>query len=216
MSNEERRRAHTSKELRRLVDYNNRYDGTVPREYRSLEELEVATSFAYWLEEETGIVLTDLKSNPHDPPDCLAIQGSTVVGIEITELVDPEVRRTRIQMVQQVMSSRDGEPRLQQLRDNVPALSELTLKTSLSHDRKRFLSLLAEAIQKKDEKLSRCAQQMPVYVVVFSRDLWVEERVVSSFLENVTFRADNITGAWFQGDYYDGEYPTLELPINQF
>lgn len=215
MSNEERKKAHTRRELRRLVDYNNRYDGTVPREYRSLEELEVARLFACWLEEKTGIVLTDLKSNPDDPPDCLAFQGSTVVGIEITELVDPDVRRTRIQIVQQVMSTRDGEPETQQLRDNMHALSEMTFKTSLNHDRERFLSLLAEAIQKKDEKLSRCAQRMPVYVVVFSRDLWLEEKIVSSFLENVTFRADNITGAWLQGDYYDGEYPMLELPINQ-
>lgn len=214
MSNEKRREAHTSKELRRLVEYNNRCDGTMPREDRSLEELEVARQFAYWLEEKTGIVLTDMKSNPDDPPDCLAFQGSTVVGIEVTELVDPDVRRTRIQIVQQIMSTRDGEPVTQELRENMHALSELTFKTSLSRDGGRFLSLLAEAIQRKDEKLSRCAQRMPVYVVVFSRDLWLEETIVSSFLESATLRADNITGAWFRGDYYNGECPILELPID--
>lgn len=204
MSNEERREAHTSKELRRLVEYNSRYDGTVPREYRSLEELEVARHFADWMEEKAGLVLTDLKCNPNDPPDCLAFQGSTLVGIEITELVDPNVRRTRIQIWQQRMSTGDGEPETQQLRDNMHALSELTFKTSLSLDRERFLSLLAEAIQKKDEKLGRCAQRMPVHVVVFSRDVWLEETIVSSFLEGHTFCAHNLTGAWFQGDYYNG------------
>lgn len=214
MRNEDRKAVHTLDELRRLVEYNNRRDGTVPREYRSLEELEVARHFAHWLEEKTRIALTGLKANPDDPPDCLAFQGGTEVGIEITELADPDVRRTRIQVVEQFMSNRGGEPETQQLRDSMHALSELTFKTSLCRDRERFLRLLAEAIQKKDEKLSRCAQRMPVYIVVFSRDPWLEQTIISSFLQGATFRTDNITGAWFQGDYYNGEYPMLELPID--
>ena len=214
MSVQEKMELRTLDELRKLVEYNNRCDGTVPREYRTLEELDVARDFARWLKKQTGITLRDLRSNPNDPPDCLASQGRETVGIEITELVDAEVRRARVRLYQQVMSSRSDGLGEQQWYDPAHILAELTYKTSLCHDQQRFLRLLRKSIQEKDKKLAGCAQRMPVYVVIFSRDLWLEEEIVSRFLQGTVFRAANIAGAWFRGDYYNGEYPILELPMD--
>ena len=214
-TDEQRKEAFTYEELRRLVEYTNTRDGTAPRAYQSQEEMEVARDFALQLKKRTGIMITDLQCNNDDPPDCIAYHDGELVGIEITELADRQVRHARIRLVQQWMSTRDDKADDQQCIDHVHALYDLTFETSLRHDRERFLRNLRNSLRGKDEKLGTCVQHMLVHLVVFTRDPWLDEETVSSFLQGETFRMNNIDKAWFLGDYYGGEYPIQELPIDQ-
>ena len=199
MKNDDRKESRLLDNLRRLVEYNNKRDGTVPRNYQPLEELEVARILVSWLGNHKGIILDNLTHNSDDPPDCLACRDDNTIGIEITELVDNKTRHARIKLHEQVK--------------DISVLSNVLLDTSLCHDQERFLDLLGKAIRKKDEKLSNCAQRMPVYLAVFSRDLWLDEETVSQFLHGITFHVKNISGVFFQGDYYNGRYPIQELSI---
>ena len=202
-------------ELQKLIYSHNARDGTFPRSYQQLDELDVARDVVSWLEDNKIISLTDLRCNPDDPPDCLAFLDGCTVGIEITELADPKARYDRIKMFEEMESLAGDRPMKQWPGDYLAALSNTTLNTSLCHDKEHFLRLLDDTIQKKDRKLSRSAERMPVYLVIFSRDLWLDDETVSQFLEGVILRVRNISGVFFQGDYVPGGHPIRELRITR-
>ena len=77
----DRHTRETIEEVRKLVDYVNEHDGTFPREHREGQELDVATCFARWYQKKEGILVSELRNNPNDPPDCLARVDDRVIGV---------------------------------------------------------------------------------------------------------------------------------------
>ena len=199
-------------EASRLSNYQNEHDGTVPRVYREIEEKEVAECFAKWYREHRGIELTRVRNNPCDPPDCVAERNGQEIGIEVTELVDQQVREELIGHVV-AKTSETGKSMSEWPRRDIADIGGYEFNQSLRHNPELLVKILRYRIAKKDETLKDCAENMDVFLVIFFRDRWLEKGFMTQLLSGRQFDAVNIHGVFLRGSFED-DYPIWELTMN--
>lgn len=126
----------------------------------------VAQEFADALAHTEGHNLTNVVSNPNDPPDCFATVGDRRVGIELVELVDAKA----------LANAKNGVSSY--------AISGQFLETQWDHD--RFKVELNAVIDRKDAKY---AAKNLIFdcLLVHTGEPWLMPNDVEGWLADTTF-----------------------------
>ena len=103
------------KAVQEAIDFQNQRgpgsDHVVPShpELRQATERCIAQQFADAYARQYGKEITCIRSNENDPPDCFACEDDKQLGIEITELVKPEIRADNVTGLAQSPAARWGK-----------------------------------------------------------------------------------------------------------
>lgn len=161
--------------------------------WRQIQESGCVQDFARSLSAEFGIEITDIGSNPDDPPDCFAMRAGEKIGIEVTELVKSNI----LGRFAQARIGRMQYPPWEQLSDE-----EWT--------REEFVKKVGELIAQKDAKAKKKDVIFDVLLIYTDEGDLPPERL-EAWLSNLRFSAPNITEVFLLRSYWPGyrEYAPL-------
>ncbi|EEW26845.1 hypothetical protein [Rhodobacter ferrooxidans] len=160
-------------------------------------ELSVALEWARSAAAVFGLDVTEIRSNPADPPDCVASVNGRQVGIELTELVDGELLAEL-----KFRSEQDGR-RI--------TSHHSTVFMRAQWDEMRFRAYIDRLLDKKAAKA-----KVPFdFLVVYSAETYLSCELVRQWMTNAPFapRA-GIGAAHFLMDYVPGvseHWPVFRL-----
>lgn len=126
----------------------------------------IAEDFAEALAHTEGRTLTDVVSNPDDPPDCFATVNDRRIGIELVELVDGQALANAKKGFSSFLNC--GQFR----------------ETQWDHD--RFKDKLNDVIDRKHKKYA-ARNQVFDCLLVYTGEPWLLSRNVEAWLDTTTF-----------------------------
>ncbi len=153
--------------------------GEEPGHHREVQERDWVNNFAELLSAKFGREITEIQSNPDDPPDCFAEEEGKKIGIEVTELVKGEI-------LHRIAQNRYGK------KDYSP--SEKFADEHWVHD--DFVQRVQELLDKKVERARKTGKIIDVLLIyTYENDLYPER--LKEWLSNEIFSAANISEVFF-------------------
>ena len=154
--------------------------------WREIQESGCVQDFAKSLSAEFGIEITEIESNPNDPPDCFAIKSGKKIGIEVTELVKSEI----LSRFAQARIGRMQYPPGEQLSDEEWTQEEFTKK-------------VGELIAQKDAKAKKKDVIFDV-VLIYTDEGGLTPECLEDWLSNEKFSTTNIREVFLLRSYWPG------------
>ena len=197
------------KAVQEAIDFQNQRgpgsDHVVPShpELRQATERCIAQQFADAYAQKYEREITDIRSNENDPPDCFAYEDGKQFGIEITELLKPEIRAdnvTGFHKARQRVGGRELTPdeQREQQQENYVRNYECSLWT-----KKEFLQSLQAVIKKKDgnKGLVNCIKKICVVLVIYTDDQNLPKADLTEWLADAVFPAQNLKEVFLRGPH---------------
>ena len=170
---------------------------------QTIGERAVAEEFAEAYSQKYEKEITDIRSNENDPPDCFAYEDGKQFGIEITELLKPEIRAdnvTGFHKARQRVGGRELTPdeQREQQQENYVRNYECSLWT-----KKEFLQSLQAVIKKKDgnKGLVNCIKKICVVLVIYTDDQNLPKADLTEWLADAVFPAQNLKEVFLRGPH---------------
>ena len=170
---------------------------------QTIGERAVAEEFAEAYSQKYEKEITDIRSNENDPPDCFAYEDGKQFGIEITELLKPEIRAdnvTGFHKARQRVGGRELTPdeQREQQQENYVRNYECSLWT-----KKEFLQSLQAVITKKDgnKRLVNCIKKICVVLVIYTDDQNLPKADLTEWLADAVFSAQNLKEVFLRGPH---------------
>lgn len=152
--------------------------------WREIQESGCVQDFTKSLSAEFGIEISEIDSNPDDPPDCFAKREGEKIGIEVTELVKSEI-------LSQVAQSQKG------IRDYSPWEQLLDEEWT----RAEFTKRVEELITQKDGKAKNKGLIFDLLFIYTDEGGLPPERL-EDWLSNQKFSATNIKEVFLLRSYW--------------
>ncbi len=167
--------------------------GEEPGHHREVQERDWVNEFAELLSAKFGRELTEIRSNPDDPPDCFAEEEGKKIGIEVTELVKGEILH---RIAQKRYGNKDYSP------------SEQFTDELWTHD--DFIQRVQESIDKKVDRARETGKIFDVLLIYTDENDLYPERL-KEWLSNEKFSAANISEVFFLRSYWpeNGDHSPL-------
>ena len=170
---------------------------------QTIGERAVAEEFAEAYSQKYEKEITDIRSNENDPPDCFAYEDGKQFGIEITELLKPEIRAdnvTGFHKARQRVGGRELTPdeQREQQQENYVRNYECSLWT-----KKEFLQSLQAVITKKDgnKRLVNYIKKRRVVLVIYTDDQNLPKADLTEWLADAVFPAQNLKEVFLRGPH---------------
>ena len=148
--------------------------GEEPGHHRKVQECDWVNNFAELLSAKFGREITEIQSNPDDPPDCFGEEGGKKIGIEVTELVKGEILG---RIAQKRYGNKDYSP------------SEQFTDEQWTHE--DFIQKIQESIDKKVDRAIRTGKIFDV-LLIYTDEGDLSPECLEEWLSNHKFSATDL------------------------
>lgn len=172
--------------------------GEEKERWKEIQERGRVLEFAESLSAEFGIEITEIESNPNDPPDCYAKRADEKIEIEVTTLVKSNILG---RVAQAQKGKKDYSPE-EQFSDGFWTQDELIKK-------------IGGSIAEKDSKAKKKSKIFDVLLIYTDEDDLPPDRL-EDWLSNQKFSATNIKEIFLIRSYWPGyreHWPLFKLNV---